>query len=468
MSAFRRDMNINPGPSWRVILVGRTGLDQALRRDAAFELIRARDAIDAIGELSDPIDSASPTAAAVVVSPDAEPVPSEVDSFLDALRRVNPSVRLVRVGDIAPGYDAAVARDADAAQFHAVLEQTDTNESEPNQPELNQPEPSQPEAEVIDGGPTPASFRFIEPVSTETERVSTPEPAADVRTSPHDAALSSVADRVPAGVAPADDGALARALLSGHSVLEPAMAIARLRAGRDDLHYDTSTGRLACDDHAWVNGSGAPVLASLSAWLSAWVRLDAQHKELRHAAFTDPLTGAWNRRYFDRFMDAAIEQARDARRTVTLMVFDIDNFKQYNDAFGHGAGDEILTETVRLLNAVIRPTDRVCRVGGDEFAVIFYEPEGPRDATSSPPESIHDIATRFQREICAHKFPKLGEEAAGTLTISGGLATFPWDGHNTATLLERADQLSMASKRQGKNALTFGQGAEKVCRLTDS
>jgi len=245
------------------------------------------------------------------------------------------------------------------------------------------------------------------------------------------------------------------------------MAIARLRAGRDDLSYDPGTGRLTCDDGAWATGPGASAIASLSAWLSAWVRLDAQHRELRHAAFTDALTGAWNRRYFERFMDAAIEQAREARRTVTLMVFDIDNFKQYNDAYGHGAGDEILSETVRLLSAVIRPTDRVCRVGGDEFAVIFYEPEGPRDATSSPPESIHDIAMRFQQQICSHKFPKLGEDAAGTLTISGGLATFPWDGHNAATLLERADQLSMASKRQGKNALTFGQGAEKVCRLTD-
>jgi diguanylate cyclase (GGDEF)-like protein len=163
-------------------------------------------------------------------------------------------------------------------------------------------------------------------------------------------------------------------------------------------------------------------------------------------------------------MDAAIGQARKARRSLTLMVFDIDDFKKYNDAFGHAAGDEILIETVRLLNSVIRPSDRVCRVGGDEFAVIFYEPQGPRAANSAPPESVYGIATRFQQQICNHRFPKLGEQAAGSLTISGGLATFPWDGNDAGALLDRADQLSMESKKQGKNALTFGRAAESECR----
>jgi diguanylate cyclase (GGDEF)-like protein len=214
-------------------------------------------------------------------------------------------------------------------------------------------------------------------------------------------------------------------------------------------------------------GSGTESLAALSAWMSAWAKLDAQHRELREAAFTDPLTGAWNRRYFNRFMEAALDQARRARRPLTLMVFDIDDFKKYNDTYGHAAGDEILTETVRLLTSVIRPSDRVCRVGGDEFAVIFYEPQGPRQADSTPPDSVYAIATRFQKQICGHRFPKLAQEAAGTLTISGGLATFPWDGSDAATLLDRADQLSMASKKQGKNALTFGRGAEQVCRRTD-
>lgn len=458
---------------WRVILVGRTGLDQAMRRDAGFELIRARDALDAIGELSDPIDDASPVRAAVLVSPDAEPEGEEFGAFIESLRRIDTGVRLVRVGEHRAGYDASVPREADAAEVRRVLQE----QAPPFKLRFREPEPTNlPATAPLD--PVP---EFQEPQTQEAEQaeVFTEEQAGPAHpprrealpgpSDPHTRVLRGAGDLPkPGSAAPTDDAPLVRALLAGRSVIEPALGIARLRAGRDDLIYDSETGRLSCDDTAWANGPGASVLASLSGWLSAWIRLDAQHAELRHAAFTDPLTAAWNRRYFDRFMDAAIEQARLARRTLTLMVFDIDDFKQYNDAFGHAAGDEILTETVRLLNSVIRPTDRVCRIGGDEFAVIFYEPEGPRQSESTPPESIYTIATRFQKQICNHRFPKLGEEAAGTLTISGGLATFPWDGHNVGTLLERADELSMASKRQGKNALTFGQGANRVCRMTDS
>ncbi|MEM9372597.1 MAG: GGDEF domain-containing protein [Planctomycetota bacterium] len=458
MSTMRRDAPARPESHWRVILVGRTGLDQALRRDDGLELIRAQDAMDAIGELSDPIDAMSPSLPAVIVPESAEPRGVELGRFLDALRSVDPDVLLIRVGEAAAGYDGSVAPDADAEAFRSVLLRVQGRGTFTPPDERAAPESG-------------ASLRFQEPELPEASPGGSTEQAAGVSqadpVTPHETAISSVATSPSASHAPNDDAALVRALLSGHSILEPAIEIARLRAGRDDLVFDPDTGRLTCRDSEWASGPGSGIMASLSAWLSAWVRLDAQHRELRHAAFTDPLTDAWNRRYFDRFMDAAITQARDARRTVTLMVFDIDNFKSYNDAFGHGAGDEILAETVRLLNSVIRPTDRVCRVGGDEFAVIFYEPEGPRDAASTPPESIYDIAMRFQQQICSHKFPKLGEQAAGTLTISGGLATFPWDGHNAATLLERADQLSIESKRQGKNALTFGQGAEKVCRIAE-
>jgi GGDEF domain-containing protein len=79
---------------------------------------------------------------------------------------------------------------------------------------------------------------------------------------------------------------------------------------------------------------------------------------------------------------------------------------------------------------------------------------------------VRFAAERFQRAICAHKFPKLGEQAPGTVKISGGLASYPWDGSTPAQLVQLADECLLESKRKGKNAITFGQGAMEQCNLT--
>jgi diguanylate cyclase (GGDEF)-like protein len=162
-----------------------------------------------------------------------------------------------------------------------------------------------------------------------------------------------------------------------------------------------------------------------------------------------------------------LPRAARARRAVTVLFFDIDGFKRYNDQFGHEAGDEILKETVRLLESVIRAGDRVCRIGGDEFVVVFCDLEGPRSPGSNPPEDVAQIAARFQEQIWGMKFPKLGIDAPGTLSISGGLATFPWDGSDPQGLLRHADQLALQSKRSGKNVITLGPGAQRQRRERD-
>ena len=196
-------------------------------------------------------------------------------------------------------------------------------------------------------------------------------------------------------------------------------------------------------------------LAPHAAWLSQWLRLDQHVGELKEWAFTDSLTGAWNRRYFEKFLSESIVEARKLRRSLTILYFDIDDFKRWNDENGHAAGDEILTETVKLLKSVIRPTDKVCRVGGDEFAVIFHEPQGPRDPGSRHPEDLLQVAKRFQEQIRSKRFPKLSVTHT-PLGISGGLATYPWDARSAEELIKVADQRSMQCKRQGKNAITFG------------
>jgi diguanylate cyclase (GGDEF)-like protein len=495
---------------WRVILVGRTGLDQTLRRDANIELIRTRDSIEAIGELGDPIDHESPAQSIVIVSTDAiEDEPMQRKRFINALRLVDPGVCVMIVNDKDDAFDGNLRKDQSLdsliASIHDAIEHADGSAPvalrfiDPNDlidpvdaiTEIAQPE----QVEIAEPNPAPAT----EP---------TPEVTVVVKndTFEHRAQKSfededELHKQVVMGVEPAriggadtlghlprhtpqvhDDEPIVRAMLKGKPILKPAILQINTRLGRSDITLlepnapgaglgvpvvvgDKAVGVLCCDDERWLNTNGRALLATHASWLSTWIRLELQQSELRKCAFTDPLTGAWNRRYFERYLAAAIDQARAVRQAVTVMVFDIDSFKHYNDAYGHGAGDEILTETVKLLKSVIRPSDRVCRVGGDEFAVIFYEPQGPREEGSKPLESIYQIACRFQHQICNHRFPKLGAEALGTLTVSGGLASFPWDGHDASSLLESADRCAMESKRQGKNAITLGVGAETVCKL---
>ncbi|MCZ7633895.1 GGDEF domain-containing protein [Synechococcales cyanobacterium CNB] len=434
-------------PELRVILVGRTGLDARLRLDPGIEVIRARTPLDAIGELSDPIDDRSPSAAVVVVAPDAEPSVNgdsasrgdNLPNFLAGLRLIDPCVRVFRVGAGSPQaglYDGVVEAGATGQTLREMLRAASSN------------------------GKTPTDDGDRERVRAE----SAIDPIVD--------ALLAAGSERPVGDAP-----MVERLLRGGEPLAEGLALIRDRTGRADVEFiPPGAERDAAGAVALVpaGAGGAPAGALRSAtatpeelrphaaWLGLWLRLSSQLAELRQAAFRDPVTGAWNRRYFDRFLTVAIDRAREARRSLTVLVFDIDNFKQFNDKHGHGAGDEILRETVRMLTSVVRPTDRVCRIGGDEFAVIFYEPHGPRDPGSRHPASVFDIAERFQRQVHSCRFPKLAGLAPGTLTISGGLATFPWDGSTAEKLLDRADRLALESKEAGKNVITLGPGALKL------
>src|SRR5690606_31268749 len=153
----------------------------------------------------------------------------------------------------------------------------------------------------------------------------------------------------------------------------------------------------------------------------------------------------------------ALREAKRDRHEVKRLVFDIDDFKRCNGQHGHGAGDDVLIETARLASRGVRPRDRGCRLEADERPETLDEPQGARLPGSRRPTSVMQIAERFQKQIAMARFPKLGEAAPGPLTVSGGLASFPWDGHDVQALLRIADERALVSKRQGKNAITFGQ-----------
>ena len=458
------------GAPLRVILVGRTGLDARLRLDAGVEVVRVRTALEAVGELSDPLDQNEPGQAVVIVSPDADPAgaahsdTARAKEFTGALRLLDPQVRVLRLeaGDgSAPsrgGYDGVISPDVSTEVLRAAVR----GESRP------------PRSAAVQGQWAPsAPGAAIPPAAARPEPVQAAPAAQTDDIAPFAQALEQ---RAPAAPALVGDGALVRTLLSGRDITEPAVDLIRDRLGGRDVTFiragegesGPATGEATVGWRGRILGklrsasaSGAE-LAPHAAWMAVWLALRDQQTQLREAAFTDPLTGAYNRRYFDHFIQVAIAQAAARRQSLTVLLFDLDDFKQFNDRYGHARGDEILRESVRLLRSVIRPSDKVCRIGGDEFVVIFHEPEGPRNPNSRHPTSVFQIARRFQDAIAAHKFPKLGRDAPDTLAISGGLATYPWDGRTAAELLARADELALRSKRTGKNCITLGPGAERV------
>jgi len=184
--------------------------------------------------------------------------------------------------------------------------------------------------------------------------------------------------------------------------------------------------------------------------------------QLEKLATTDELTGLKNRRYIWEFANQIIEREKKGNGRVTLLMFDIDNFKHYNDVYGHGAGDEILKQAAMLIKRSCRPHDVVGRIGGDEFVVIFWDDskvrlkaadEDRRSTMADHPKEAIFIAKRFRAELEKTEFPMLGREGRGVLTISGGLASFPRDGDSIESLVGQADKALLEAKRSGKNMI---------------
>jgi diguanylate cyclase (GGDEF)-like protein len=204
---------------------------------------------------------------------------------------------------------------------------------------------------------------------------------------------------------------------------------------------------------------------------SADPSIENKIRELEILATTDDLTGLRNRRYVMEFCRQIIEYAGHIDGRVTVLMFDIDYFKHYNDVYSHWAGDEILKQVAILMRRCCRAHDVVGRIGGDEFMVIFWDIPGGKTGTSQderrgamsdhPKEAIF-IAKRFRSELKKAQLNLLGEKQ-GVLTISGGLASFPRDGSSAEELVAQADKALMDAKRSGKDRIyLFGSPQDDI------
>jgi diguanylate cyclase (GGDEF)-like protein len=168
-----------------------------------------------------------------------------------------------------------------------------------------------------------------------------------------------------------------------------------------------------------------------------------------HAATVDPVTGVFNRRYFQVRLDEELQRSHRHQIPLALLMIDVDDFKRVNDSHGHLAGDAILRDVGDILRRSVRVFDVCARFGGDEFVIIM---------PGSSSENALRIAERI-RERIEHYRPSDGVLAVTRVTVSVGLAVSSADA-TVGQLLERADQALYEAKRAGKNCIRGAGGTE--------
>ncbi len=158
-------------------------------------------------------------------------------------------------------------------------------------------------------------------------------------------------------------------------------------------------------------------------------------------ATTDGLTELYNHRYFQEQIRMQVEQAKRYSSHFSLIIIDIDFFKKFNDTFGHQSGDAVLRQVAQTLRKNVRATDIVCRYGGEEMSIIL--PNTNKDEAFS-------TAQKICNRVASKKFKLTGDKETH-VTISLGVATFPFDGDSASAIIEAADKRLYTAKNNGRN-----------------
>jgi diguanylate cyclase (GGDEF)-like protein/PAS domain S-box-containing protein len=180
-------------------------------------------------------------------------------------------------------------------------------------------------------------------------------------------------------------------------------------------------------------------------WLSLALAILQLREVLRQQSVRDPLTGLFNRRYMEETLDRELNRATRRSDAVAVGMCDLDRFKDFNDIFGHDAGDLLLREVSAILKANVRHADVVCRLGGEEFVVIL-----PGASVEIAKGRLDQIRKQVQSLTLTHRNRPLGK-----ITISSGLAGFPKDGVTAEDLLRSADKALYRAKAAGRNQVVL-------------
>ncbi len=170
--------------------------------------------------------------------------------------------------------------------------------------------------------------------------------------------------------------------------------------------------------------------------------LEQLNNVLTQLATYDGLTGLYNHRHFHESLSSEVDRARRAGKVFSLLMLDLDNFKQYNDSHGHSSGDNVLRGVGEILKKRLRKSDLPARFGGEEFIIMLPE---------TNKERARRVAEEIRKRIENHPFPGRETQPTGKVTVSISVVSYPEDGTEPSLLIHSADRIVLSAKEKGRN-----------------
>jgi len=217
----------------------------------------------------------------------------------------------------------------------------------------------------------------------------------------------------------------------------------RIKTGEPGLQVTTRIGGELGEFISTFNSMSVSLKDSIE-------EITVKSEELRLITITDPLTGGYNRRYIEDYLARELELANRTRDPLTILMVDLDYFKEYNDTHGHIAGDMALKQLEKVLVKTVRKSDVVARYGGEEWIICLSHTDS---------EGGVKIAEKLRKSVEKTVFWMKGQETM--ITVSIGVATAPEDGTYYAEIVDAADTAMYLAKARGRNQLQIFTGPDR-------